>query len=471
MVGLGVGQPAMVQPGAPMLARSLPLPEGGLLRGVKASRKVGPGSCKRSQDGPVDGEQLALEQADTVEHKPDGRKCTTCPRKDDDWDPVCLHQGVKRFMWWGKPYDKNTCKSVAYRCGYCTKFFVGRIKIMNISIQDYETMLGNCPEKLEKHQVMIEVLIVFMIEKGVTDPHEHKVRLEECAWESMESRALDVIKLQSIKVQDPGWLHYELNYYISQFGSLEQNAHLGHCALQWEGVDGVVVPEAPVTRITPEQEIKAEIRQRVGDSNSGMTSNDLDVKQQALIANAFGTAGGSSLDQLLSKGPAAAEQCLPSFASLTLAGPQSTGGAATPALPAPSGSQEPSPKAQSPAGPGGTGAAAISRMGLGLVPPQVSQGLGLVPPQQPSPLGSRVVLPQQPMQPHDLGQVATPQGKQSRRGSQTSQSRRGAPAGQHDAGSGHGAGTPPKQQGSPGQPRPQPRRQETGRPSAERLDS
>ncbi len=62
---------------------------------------------------------------------------------------------------------------------------------------------------------------------------------------------------------------------------------LANALLKGMGWTGCVVPEAPVTRISFEEEIQADIRQRLGNSKSGMTSDELDVKEQASIANAL----------------------------------------------------------------------------------------------------------------------------------------------------------------------------------------
>ena len=99
--------------------------------------------------------------------KPDGRKCNTCVRRDDEWDPFTLQVfGKKVYMWWSKPVNEQgeTCSC---HCGYCAKFFLSQIKkVMKISIGQYEILLGqNGGARLKVHMAVVDASIELMVQK------------------------------------------------------------------------------------------------------------------------------------------------------------------------------------------------------------------------------------------------------------------------------------------------------------------
>ena len=67
-----------------------------------------------------------------VELKPDGRKCKTCPLRDNMYCPVNIMVfKVRKFMLWGQAPDKNGVNSQFY-CYWCQKFYMAtRFHITN----------------------------------------------------------------------------------------------------------------------------------------------------------------------------------------------------------------------------------------------------------------------------------------------------------------------------------------------------
>ena len=81
--------------------------------------------------------------------------------------------------------------------------------------------------------------------------------------------AVPATQLQKKK---PGYNHYEKAYYEGQFGGpLETNGFLakGHRAWVLDGTDGVLVPDAPVTKIRMCEELEAALEFEVGGSGQG----------------------------------------------------------------------------------------------------------------------------------------------------------------------------------------------------------
>eukprot|EP00974_Lingulodinium_polyedra_P090761 8802668-Lingulodinium_polyedra.AAC.1 len=62
----------------------------------------------------------------------------------------------------------------------------------------------------------------------------------------------------------PGFSHVEWDYYTKHYGSLHTNGKLteGHREYVHNGIRGVLVPDAPITRIEFRESLGAEIRAR-----------------------------------------------------------------------------------------------------------------------------------------------------------------------------------------------------------------
>jgi hypothetical protein len=86
---------------------------------------------------------------------PDGRACRLCGRKDNSFDEVQQANGVKCYIWWGKPPDARGVTQGSH-CGYCLKFFMAQVRpVCNISVKQYEEFIGAEEGRLEMHQAAL----------------------------------------------------------------------------------------------------------------------------------------------------------------------------------------------------------------------------------------------------------------------------------------------------------------------------
>jgi hypothetical protein len=125
---------------------------------TRASRSDGDPDCGSQADDENRGGKAAP--------KPRHQKCGTCPRFDDDWDPVDLARGLKHYMWWGKPCSPKG-ETVGLYCGYCLTLFCAKFRhIRTVTMQSYASSLGCDPKKMSLHLKMVELTIEKCIEKG-----------------------------------------------------------------------------------------------------------------------------------------------------------------------------------------------------------------------------------------------------------------------------------------------------------------
>ena len=71
-------------------------------------------------------------------------------------------------------------------------------------------------------------------------------------YKEVEHKSVMLYQRHKLQKKKPGYNHYEKAYYEGQFGGpLETHGFLakGHRAWVLDGTDGVLVPDAPVTKI------------------------------------------------------------------------------------------------------------------------------------------------------------------------------------------------------------------------------
>ena len=108
-----------------------------------------------------------LPDAPCVCHQPDGRKCETCTRRDNDDDPVLAAKGEKGFMRWGKPWDKHTGQTMGLVCYYCMRWFIANLRgLPGMTFTFFKQQLGTDPMRLQRHDQIIGKMIMKMIEAG-----------------------------------------------------------------------------------------------------------------------------------------------------------------------------------------------------------------------------------------------------------------------------------------------------------------
>jgi hypothetical protein len=225
---------------------------------------------------------------------PLGRTCNLCPHKDDQWDPVELARGVQIFMWWAKPPNLKG-QTVGNYCGYCCKYHSGFIKAtMGLSITAYEGYLAQA-DRLQKHQRVIAELVLNCIARGGISGKVDYAILEE--------QVLVHVHKKDTVIKKPGYSHIEWNYYcLHNNGDPFQNgkhASQGHTEHMLEGVRGVLVPDAPISRIEFNDTQSAELQ----ITKTERSDTDGIVAKHAALANSFfgftQNNVGSCIDSLL----------------------------------------------------------------------------------------------------------------------------------------------------------------------------
>ena len=125
-------------------------------------------------------------------------------------------------------------------------------------------------------------------------------------YNDVEKQSVVLYNRHKLQKKKPGYLHYEKVYYEEQFGGpLETNGCLskGHRVWTLDGVEGVLVPERPVTKVRMIDEIEAGMQQEIGSTANGDSADALAGMLQTLGTslwqeNSGGVAG--ALDSVLS---------------------------------------------------------------------------------------------------------------------------------------------------------------------------
>ena len=127
------------------------------------------GGAKRSRAGSVRGDieapdsSIALIPVAVQKHCPDGRTCLTCPRRDDQEDPVAKvvaqlnEDGTVVLMAWGYP-PKNG-KTVGDFCYDCVRVYLKDGKGIHLSISEWKARLAKKGEKgIAEHHARVIVV-------------------------------------------------------------------------------------------------------------------------------------------------------------------------------------------------------------------------------------------------------------------------------------------------------------------------
>ena len=193
-----------------------------------------------------------------VEVKPDGRKCRTCPLRDDSYCPVSIKvRNIRTYVLWERPPHKETGSTVGTHCNFCCRGYdstIKRSRVPHITFLEYEQQLANDVANLEKHQAMVFTIIKHIVQAG----GNLSCHLD---WAAVKDQTLTLQYKRSLVKQRPGWKHYAMSHYVDTFGSLETNGKLlcGHRRWELDGVDGVLVPDDAVTKIRYTEEIAAQL--------------------------------------------------------------------------------------------------------------------------------------------------------------------------------------------------------------------
>ena len=216
--------------------------------------------------------------------KPDGRKCNLCIRTDDSWCPLQLAvDGKKVFIAWGKKPDPVTGKTTGSYCVFCVKYYNGAIRLLrSITMGMYEKELGGDERLLRVHMTCVDMLVQKIINKG----GNMSTQMDWAAIEHDAKETLTVVEKKSDIVKPPGCSHVELTYYLGQFGNVAENATKGHREYTYNGIKGVLVPDAPITRFETTEALETELRKELSSTESGTSSDQLRA-QAAAVASTF----------------------------------------------------------------------------------------------------------------------------------------------------------------------------------------
>jgi len=201
---------------------SLELPQG--MKPSKKSQSKSGGSKKNNPDmvraGILpNGTPLMIDSQ--VLPKPDGRRCDTCPRRDNLEDNVLrirksrLPDGESLpdngpwsrtlrksadgvwLQWWGySPRPDGTTQSST--CGVCYHMYNARIKARKITIKEWRQELGNSKELLDGHQALADVCCQKIADKnGCFRSHVD--------WVIADVEALVLVRAMRVKKTKPGF--------------------------------------------------------------------------------------------------------------------------------------------------------------------------------------------------------------------------------------------------------------------------
>lgn len=121
-------------------------------RGLKRSRG---GSSKGAVEKGASTPDVVIETR-LIKHSPDGKVCLTCPRKDNEQDPVAEilgktnEDGSVIFMAW--IYPPKDGRTVGDYCYYCVRVWLKDGKAFGLNIGDWKKALAKKGEKgIELH--------------------------------------------------------------------------------------------------------------------------------------------------------------------------------------------------------------------------------------------------------------------------------------------------------------------------------
>ncbi len=229
---------------------------------------------------------------------PDGRKCDLCPFTDAQDDPVSLKKKppVKEQMWWGYPPHSETGQTQGGTCGFCCRIYASRIRPQKISLSDYKASLGRDEKMLNAHQTMITTVIDTIPERGL-------VRNARLDWEQITTITLKTVRMMEMCVKRPGWQHVEWDHYSKMHDGkdLYSNAEgqaAGHKEFWFEGKRGVLIPDAPITKIEFNERIQGILEEQVQQSTPDemLTQDEMSANLKGLAGNLFNMSKGHSAE-------------------------------------------------------------------------------------------------------------------------------------------------------------------------------
>ncbi len=244
----------------------------------------------------------------TVEVKPTGKKCRTCPLKDNDWCPVAVKvRNTRCYVQWEKPPNKISGIPEGTHCIFCYKLYTGKIKrsrIPSITMNEYEQILGagGDEQALMKHQAMSVIEIKKICDSG----GNFNAHID---WTDVETQSLTLKYKRSLNTKTPAFKHYPTMDYEEDFGPLATNGMLlkGHRIWAIDGVPGVLVPQRRITDIEMNSEMAALMSSEVSSTENGSSTADLATLQESIAGSFWNESSGGvhgAVSRMLTDGSA-----------------------------------------------------------------------------------------------------------------------------------------------------------------------
>ena len=177
-------------------------------------------------------------------------------------------------------------------CGYCKRIWEGRVKCQGVLLSKYKGQLGTDEKLLNVHTTMIATVTECILKKGC-------VRNSQLDWEEISVVTLKTVKMMETVVKRPGWQHLPWDYYTSQYGDFYANLagqEAGHREFTFEGKRGVLIPDAPVTRIEFNERIQGILEEEVrkSDGTDLLSTDEMEANLKGLAGTFSNLGKGTS---------------------------------------------------------------------------------------------------------------------------------------------------------------------------------
>ena len=172
-------------------------------------------------------------------------------------------------------------------------------RIPMVSMGEYENELGKDSTRLQRHVCIVIQSIIASIAKNSLQAHLNWIHVQDNSCELIKSRK------QIFRKKKPFFEHWRMDHYNQVHGDLNTNGWLGkgHRFYTLDGVPGVLIADAPITKLELDEETAIELQEHVASSkDEGMTPEMLSSMHGSLSASLWNeTSGGvgKSVDDML----------------------------------------------------------------------------------------------------------------------------------------------------------------------------
>ena len=129
-------------------------------------------------------------------------------------------------------------------------------------ISEYEASLGaGGAEAMQKHEALTDGVEKNIIANGSD--------LKKSVNFSLVSQtATEILQQKRLDIKGLWWQHVEITYYLKMPG---HNGEIqpGHVREDWRGLDGVWMPDAPITKVNLTESMQANLRRKLSAPGPG----------------------------------------------------------------------------------------------------------------------------------------------------------------------------------------------------------